>query len=225
MVTALKELTRTRYPKSVKPASELKALLGQGVNNKKLGDVISKGRFKGYKIYQLSLEERATCPRTCHHWLDCYGNNMPFAKRVDHTDPAFLVRLEAELDHLASTRGGKGVMVRLHVLGDFYSQDYVDFWWDMLDKHPNLAVWGYTARKPEDPIGQALAGMSAYFGGRWRVRESNADLPTMATVSIKTEAECPPDAFVCPEQTGKTKTCSTCGACWSTTKNVAFLDH
>ena len=48
---------------------------------------------------------------------------------------------------------------------------------------------------------------------------------TMSTVSIKTEADCPPNAFVCPEQTNKTRCCATCGACWSTTKNVAFLEH
>ena len=225
MGTALIEPTRTRYKKSVKAPAELNNILGFGANNRKLGDIVTKGRFKGYKIYQLSLEERATCPRSCHHWFDCYGNNMPFAKRVDHTDPDFLGLLETELDRLASTRGGKGVMVRLHVLGDFYSEDYVDFWWRMLDKHANLAVWGYTARKPADPIGQVLAGMGSWFGDRCRIRESNAGLPSMSTVAIKAEAECPPNAFVCPEQTGKTKGCNTCGACWSTTKNVAFIDH
>jgi hypothetical protein len=33
---------------------------------------------------------------------NCYGNNMPFAKRVDHTDPAFLPKLEAEIDPVLS---------------------------------------------------------------------------------------------------------------------------
>lgn len=39
------------------------------------------------------------------------------------------------------------------------------------------------------------------------------------------QADCPASAFVCPEQTNKTRCCATCGACWSTTKNVAFLEH
>jgi hypothetical protein len=30
---------------------------------------------------------------------------------------------------------------------------------------------------------------------------------------------------VCPEQTGKTECCATCGACWATDKNVAFMRH
>lgn len=39
------------------------------------------------------------------------------------------------------------------------------------------------------------------------------------------KGRCPANAFVCPEQTGKTRCCATCAACWSTTKNVAFLEH
>ena len=25
-------------------------------------------------MYTVTLEERATCPKTCKHWYDCYGN-------------------------------------------------------------------------------------------------------------------------------------------------------
>lgn len=58
-------------------------------------------------------------------------------------------------------------------------------------------------------------------------RKASAALGDDATLTrfIKTEADCPASAFVCPEQTNKTRCCATCGACWSTTKNVAFLEH
>lgn len=218
--------TRTRYPTTVKAPPQLKRLLVSGDNNKKLGKVVTKGKLKGYAIYSLTLEERATCPRSCHHWTTCYGGNMPFAKRVDHTHPDFLTRLEAELAGLVATRGRAGVLVRLHVLGDFFSTEYVDFWKQMLDKYPTLAVWGYTARHWFlDPIGVDIDALNVRYPGRWYVRFSNTDLDSNGTVPIQTEDQCPDTAFVCPEQTGRVKSCGACGACWSTNKNVAFIEH
>lgn len=217
---------RTRYPSTVHKASTLPRLLVSGEGNKKLGKVVKKGKLKGYHIYSLTLEERVTCPSSCHHWTTCYGNNMPFARRVDHTDPSFLERLEAEIATLLAVRGRRGVLVRLHVLGDFFSTDYVDFWRQMLDKHPNLAVWGYTARHWfTDPIGVDIDALNVLYRGRWYVRFSNTELECNGTVPIQTPDQCPPEAFICPEQTGRVKSCATCGACWSTPKNVAFLEH
>jgi len=218
--------TGTRFPSRVLRTSETNAILVSGHSNIKIGRDIRKGKFKGYWIYTLSLEERATCPRSCTHWTTCYGNSMPFAKRMDHTDPAFLPALESELAQLLAVRGRKGVMIRLHALGDFYSTDYVAFWHRMLKTHPRLAVYGYTARNSfTDPIGVDVDALNGIFGERHMVRFSDGGWPGMSTVSVRIEAECPPDAFVCPEQTGRTKACATCAACWSTTKNVAFLDH
>lgn len=200
-------------------------LLVSGHSNVKIGRDVRKGALKGYWIYTLSLEERATCPVSCAHWTNCYGNAMPFAKRLDHTHPDFLPRLEAEIGALLATRGRKGILIRLHALGDFYSAMYVAFWCRLLEKHDRLALFGYTARNNEDEIGQAVLHMRTRFGRRAMIRSSNGERHNLATVSIKTEADCPPDAFVCPEQTGKTRCCATCGACWSTMKNVAFLEH
>lgn len=218
-------LTGTRYQKRVYPPADLNRVIGLGENNQKLGSIVTKGRFKGYKIHTLTLEERATCPASCLHWTDCYGNHMNWAKRVDHTAPTFLGRVESEIAALLAARP-QGVLLRLHVLGDFYSSDYVDFWREMLDRHPKLAIWGYTAwHSLLDPIGVDIASLVGRYPDRFVIRESDGGWPGMSTVSIKHESECPPDAFVCPEQTGKTKSCATCGACWSTTKNVAFLVH
>ena len=51
--------------------------------NVKLGKKVTKGIYKGYPIFTLTLEVRKTCPRSCKHWNNCYGNNMPFATRYD----------------------------------------------------------------------------------------------------------------------------------------------
>lgn len=215
---------RTRYSKSVKPVSAMRNLLVSGHSNIKIGRDVRKGKFRGYWIYTLSLEERKTCPSSCQHWQSCYGNNMPFAKRIDHTDPEFLPRLETEIARLCKTHK-KGVLIRLHALGDFYSEMYVAFWRDQLERHKSLAIFGYTAHPATSRIGVDIGYMNAYNPERSMIRFSNGGLPTMSTISIKDETSKHDGAFICPEQSGKTQCCATCGACWSTTKNVAFMEH
>lgn len=210
------------YRKGMKAPGENPLVSGH--NNVKIGRDVRKGHLRGYWIYTLSLEERATCPRSCAHWYDCYGNNMPFAKRLEH-GPALEAAIEAQLNRLLSVRGRRGVLVRLHALGDFYSVEYVDFWRRMLDTFPRLAVFGYTARAPGTPIGDAVFYLTHAHPKRFAMRWSDGKRSWGATVSVQREEDAPANAFVCPEQTSKTQCCATCGACWGTTKNVAFLGH
>jgi hypothetical protein len=228
---------RAKFPKAVQAPNE--HILVSGHNNIKIGKIVRKGKLKGYWIYTLSLEERKTCPRSCLHWQSCYGNNMPFAKRVDHTHPDFLSILEkAVAKHCATAKKrGSGILVRLHALGDFYSYSYVEFWLRMLRLHANLAIYGYTARQPEGKstfvgvghmvtdIGDLIVEMNRRYPGRSMIRFSNGAGERMNTASIGSVASKPAHAFVCPEQTGKTLGCDTCALCWSTDKTVAFLEH
>ena len=114
--------------------------------NDKLGKKVRKGHFKGFPIYTLTLEERATCPKSCVHWLDCYGNNMRYAYRYQ-SGSALEAMLETELAEL-QRKHPQGFLVRLHILGDFYSVSYVAKWASWLGKFPALHVYGYTANQP-----------------------------------------------------------------------------
>jgi hypothetical protein len=211
------------YRRGVKSVEAFKRLLVSGHANVKIGNDVRVGKlFRGYRIYTLTLEERATCPTTCHHWRTCYGNNMPFAKRIAH-GPALMRRLEQELPVLL--RKYPGVLVRLHALGDFWSPRYVAFWDGMLKLHPTLAVFGYTARRRGDPIGDAIAIVKERHGRRFAVRWSDGGEAEDCTVSLRPGAPKPADAFLCPEQTGKVDGCGKCGLCWNKTRNVAFVEH
>jgi hypothetical protein len=196
-------------------------MLSSGHNSVKIGRDVRKPKFWGYYIFSLSLEERKTCPSSCLHWRSCYGNNMPLAKRIDHTGRRFLELLESEIKALMR-KPWPGVLIRLHMLGDFYSLEYVDFWRRMLEQYPRLAIYGYTAHTPASDIGRHI---TTIIGERAMIRFSNGNLPDMSTVSIKDRSDRPANAFVCPEQTEQTACCATCGLCWTTRKNVAFLEH
>lgn len=73
---------RSVFAKSVGLPDTRTNIFMPGANNIKLGSVVRSGELKGLPIFQLTFEERATCP-PCTHLLDCYGNNMPFARRID----------------------------------------------------------------------------------------------------------------------------------------------
>jgi hypothetical protein len=214
------------HKRGVKPVAALKNLLVSGHSNVKIGNDVRLGEHHlGYRIYTLSLEERATCPSSCLHWRTCYGNNMPYAKRVDHREPRELERrLEAEIQELLH-KPWPGILIRLHALGDFFDESYVDFWANMLAKYDRLAVYGYTARRPSDPIGGTILDVKNLYGRRFAVRWSDGGLGSDCTVSIRPGDPKPAGAFLCPEQTGRVAGCGKCGLCWNKTKDVAFVEH
>jgi hypothetical protein len=171
-------------------------------------------------LYQLNLEERSTCPRSCQQWKNCYGNNMPFAKRIDARSPDFGRLLQGELRSLAE-RHPDGFVVRLHVLGDFFSKGYVALWKAALVRFPGLHIFGYTHRRPEDKdgIGQALAALND--PERCWIRFSDRGGDMSANLGASRGA----DDIQCPQEIGKTKSCLTCGLCWQTTRAIGFLEH
>ena len=192
-------------------------------SNSKVGKkktVITKGKWKGMPMYSLTLEERATCPSSCIRWKECYGNGMPFAHRFE-TDN-LIPRLRQELNNLAK-KHPNGFVVRLHILGDFYSVPYVSFWNLQLWQHQNLYVFGYTART--DEIWNSLKTVRRNWPDRFWVRQSlnkqyNADSPLEIFASEPMEG-----SLKCPEQTKQTESCLTCGLCWSTKQTISFTDH
>ncbi|HEV2080051.1 MAG TPA: hypothetical protein VGR19_09195, partial [Allosphingosinicella sp.] len=114
---------RTMFPSRVFDPSEVQRVLKTGHQSRKIGKIVDKGARRGWPIFTLTLEERATCPSTCKAWGFCYGNNMQAAERIV-AGAELEERLWDELKALQAAHPG-GYLVRLHVLGDFYSLQYV----------------------------------------------------------------------------------------------------
>jgi hypothetical protein len=218
---------RTIYPKTVMEVSDETNVLKTGSNQWKLGAKVLKGHWAGFPIFALTLEERSTCPKTCHHWRSCFGNRMWRADRMQH-GMALERRLEIECARLAEDHPD-GFAVRLHVLGDFYSVEYVDLWRRLLEQHPALHVWGYTARidVANDPIAAALVTLAQDQPERFAVRFSNAPTPfaVPSTISVEHPYQVPNDTTLCPQETDRTESCSTCALCWQSRERIAFMTH
>ena len=228
----MSKYSSTKFQKSIKAPDLDRHVLMKGSNNGKLGFKIKKGRmWEGKRIYSLTLVERETCPTSCHHWDDCYGNNMPFAKRWN-TSPNLRKAIEQDISRLVK-KHKDGIVVRLHVLGDFYSVGYVNFWRDMLTKYPTLCIFGYTARL-SGSIMQNIVFMNAGFSDRCVIRYSKNKEYTEAISNHGSEIydlryaateEFEGKAFQCPEQVRKVDSCADCGLCWAAKSTVRFLSH
>jgi hypothetical protein len=212
--------TASIYQKSLRDPGSAR-LLKPGSNNAKLGFKITSRNWKGKRLYSLTLEERTTCPESCHHWDDCYGNNMPFAHRF--RTPNIDLFLEREIEELMQ-KHKEGIVIRLHVLGDFFSVDYVLFWEEMMFKHPKLCLFGYTARRSGTYIGRAIQTMNRHFSERCVIRSSRNN-EYDSEWSYASDESFEGKSFDCPEQTDKVASCAACGLCWTTTKTVRFLSH
>lgn len=221
------------FESTVVQAGEADRVLVSGENSRKIGRVITKGDWRSKPIFTLTLPERTTCPRACLRYRDCYGNAMPFARR--HAPG---LDLEAAIERdlaLLMSQYRQGIVVRLHVLGDFYSVGYVQFWARMLEQFPHLCVYGYTAlgASPEDAdmlIAIEVEQLNDAFPERACIRWSGDDLIPGAAVVIDRlpESARVREGVVCPAEREATACCATCGLCWD--KNfrdqvIVFVRH
>ena len=212
--------TSTVYPKSIKSVNDF-AVLKPGSNNAKLGFKITSNKWKGKRLYSLTLTERETCPTSCHHWDDCYGNNMPFAHRFSTN--GLEEKLETEIESLTK-KHKEGIVIRLHVLGDFYSKEYVQFWQEMLLQFPTLCLFGYTANWESTPIGREIYLLNIRFHDRCVIRYSKNEQYTSPNRYAGNQLF-KGKGFDCPEQTGRLPSCAACGLCWSANRTVRFINH
>lgn len=211
----------TFFPSTVRPAAQMVRLLKSGENSRKIGSVVTKGRWAGMPIFTLTLEERETCPRTCAEWATCYGNNMHFAQRIAD-DGTLTRRLWGELAAL-NAEHPKGFIVRLHVLGDFYSVAYVAFWRQALRDFPALRIFGFTARQPSTAIGRLIAGMIRRDGDRFAMRFSGLQADHHASEVVDRAEDA--TGLRCPAETDPDRCCASCGLCWQTDRTISFVRH
>ena len=220
-------LNTTIYKKNIHNLNEYKFEILKNSTNIKLGKKVVKGKYANYKLKTLTLVERETCPTDCFHWKTCYGNNMPFAHRIDHEDQNLLQkRIYNEL--LNSTN--KLLLIRLHVLGDFFNVKYVKFWSIMLNTFKNIALWGFTANNINSKISLsrdiAKEIIKLNYSQHSHIRFSNDLTNKFSGNSYDIVKPVKGESIVCPVQENKTANCGTCGLCWNQkTQSIIFKTH
>ena len=237
MIKGNEQLRRytTIYPKTVHTINSIDDYRSYGYqllkqsNNKKLGKKIKKGVYKDRPLYSLSLCEREMgCPKTCLHWNSCYGNNMPFAHRFRTDDDiTFTSILKNEIINLLK-KHKQGIHIRLHVLGDFFSNYYIDFWRSILFNNEKVSIYGYTAHKPTSEFGKQIKHVIDKMSfERFAIRFSNSNVNLSAnSTEYKPRVIGQLKGLICPEQDNKVDSCSNCALCWNDkAQQILFKTH
>lgn len=220
----------TKYPDKVAKVTASTDVLTDGRHNAKIGSHVAVGKLRGAPIMTLTLEERATCPSSCDLWRECYGNGMPWSTRWK-PGRALETKLMQEVAALMVLH--PILLIRLHILGDFYSLDYLKVWALLLDEYEGLHVFGFTAHQTETPLGASISKLRGVYPDRFMIRHSGrtGDWGSF-TIDFPTELKQLGDAIVCPEQrdsmNGKGKDgsyCANCAVCWSCDKPIVFVRH
>ena len=222
-------LTTTIYKKNIHDLNNYEFKVLKPSTNKKLGKKVLKGKFKDYKFLTLTLVERETCPPDCYHRDDCYGNNMPFAHRMSASDQDLLQkRIYEDIKNL----NGKKALIRLHILGDFFSVSYVMFWDMILKYFSNIAIYGYTANSTSSKyetsrnIAHAILKLRIKYKKRFSIRYSNDLKVRFSANSYDIVKPIKGKSILCPVQENKTSNCGTCGLCWEMPKRqIIFKTH
>jgi len=193
--------------------------------NIKLGKVVKKGKHKGKRILTLTLIERETCTNECEHYTTCYGNNMPFAHRFE-VNEAFMVRLESDIEYYVK-KYPEGILIRLHVLGDFESIQYIEFWNRMLHTYSNIAIYGYTRNHITSKyehiraLGYKTIAVRNIHKDRFAIRFSNKLDDEFSANSREITNE----GITCLAQVKTNVSCSDCTLCWASKKQIGFITH
>lgn len=209
----------------------------EGLNLKK-GLHISTGNKKVKNTLIFSVTSGLNC-RTCKGKTEgtCYDLNScnlyPNTK-IAHdrntylsTKDNFVKNFITCLDYLSMSVTYK--YARLHEGGDFYSQQYVDKIFEVVESQPNTQFLAYTKsfdldfnNKPEN-----LTLYNSVWGNEKEYTEQ-ADKELPKTFVIKNEEEIPQvveqynlnNYFVCPATD-----CSKCRVCWKGEKDIIFIEH
>ena len=160
------------------------------------------------------MASRITAPTTL-------GIASRIVRSISVAGPELETSLWGELAELQRKHPG-GFLVRLHVLGDFYSLGYVELWKRALAAFPALHVWGFTAHLPASEIGSALIAMTCDWD-RFAIRFSGIDTPFKASI-LEGDSQ-HGYGIPCPAQTGATDCCATCALCWNSKRSISFARH
>jgi hypothetical protein len=214
----------TLFPSRIKKATSDDTLFKSGKHSRKIGSHVTKGMWRGLPIYTLTLTERATCPAYCEHWHDCFGNKMHWSTRW-RSGRGFESIVSANARALARSHPA-GFVVRLHVLGDFYSRAYAANWASLMRELPMMRVFGYTRWRRQSPQGVVINFLNNEYPDRWRIRWSERG-GTMGTITTKdvTQRGKTDQGIVCPAQTNDTSCCGTCALCWNSEQPIVFIEH
>lgn len=175
-------------------------------------------------VYVWNLPAVLTCPSASTWCLtNCYNADHRIEKfplDLWYKNLLYFQQNEAELEEkilqiLLNT--DKKIAIRIHSSGDFFSKEYIDFWYRIISKTPMIRYWSYTRSWTNIellPNLQILKGLdNIQLFASWD--NTMPDCPIGWRKSIvydKLDIKLS-GGIICPEQNGSMPNCATCNYC------------
>lgn len=128
----------------------------------------------------------------------------------------------------------ESIIVRLHSEGDFFSEEYVRFWKEIVFINKNIKFWAYTKSwiissiKEELEELEKLDNINIYYSWDETMNERpiNHKLAILTDDIKKYEEKVKQHTVICPEQYGMVDCCADCGICINNKRcDVIFYIH
>lgn len=214
-------------------------LSGLETGNKKTG---KSGRIYD-KILVWNIPPRITCPGVSD-WCSTHCYNADARKDVYTIDRWCenlwdfhfrLPELKDKIENQINETTGR-CAVRLHSSGDFFSEEYIDFWKEIILEFPKVSFWGYTRtwNVPclKDNVNELmnLNNMQLFASYDTTMATSVPAIPKSLVFDTKENlfeyAVKHTGSIICPEQYGRVESCADCGLCMKkTNKDILFQLH
>lgn len=194
--------------------------------------------------FSLPPSKQFSCPGETTACAKCYAKkgNFVFAntKRLQQ-DNWEVVNTEENIPaKLSNIMPKNSNIYRIHISGDFFSQEYVDMWADVIKAKPHTRFWAYTrsfhlnftklTRLPNFTL-WASADEYNLKEAKQFVRRFRKSGTKLAYGPWDKEKEIPDNSFICPATSGKIEASGACEKCMlcvvkkRTNKNVVFIKH
>ena len=189
------------------------------------------------KVYVWNLPVVKTCPGASQWCLrHCYNadprqekfpieqwnkNFQFFLKDRELLESMILKELEIVNSNIA---------VRIHSSGDFFSNEYIQFWKRIIVKTPQVKYWAYTRSwTKNDLLGELLSlkeCKNLQLFASWDETMAAPPEGWRKSIVYSMDDNLYSNGIICPEQSGISPNCATCNYCINKDKgDVYFILH
>lgn len=193
----------------------------------------------GPLIGAVSIPAVITCPgRTAYCESICYATKGFFRLKNVKNSLSTNYQIAGDLnkfklDMMSALKKAKVTAVRIHAAGDFFSEDYIAVWIDIINAYPKIKFWAYTRSwrvaslvAPLQKLAQ-LNNLQLFASMDKTTRETPPSWMRIADL-VDNFSEAKTNYVKCPNQRSPAITCEKCTYCFKPAKSkahVVFQEH
>ena len=192
----------------------------------------SEGNIKVGRVWTFSLPSFVTCPgaspwcrKHCYAWR--FEKLRPNCRRGYIRNLALSLQPDRFVTHVLKSLPESASLVRIHVGGDYYSQEYCEAWESICQARPDTLFWSYTRSWNARILLPSLERLRQQTNLQlFASTDPDMPLPPAHWRAAFIEIDPRANGIPCRHQQGEVASCLECGYCFNEhAGNVVFKVH